>query len=163
VPYFDHACPKLVPVTRFSTPTATVGEIRADRPGDEVELNVGLTKAEIYVINIAGRPVQVGSHAHLADVNPDLLFFKDKATAEQVTRLMQIDPRDVGPIKELAEVPERGAAHWGFRWNIASGASLRFEPMCAPDGPFSIVAIGGDRVVPGIRLDKDPADRQLGP
>ena len=162
MPYFDRACPP-VPVTRFSAPDATVGEIRAARPDDEVTLNAGLTKTEIYAINIADRPIQVGSHAHLADVNPDLLFFKDKLTAERVAQLMEMNPRDVDSIRELAEVPERGAAHWGFRLNVASGASLRFEPMSGPAGPFSIVAIGGDRVVPGIRLDKDPADRKLDP
>jgi urease beta subunit len=89
------------------------------------------------------------------------LFFEDRAVADQVTRIAETDPQDVDSIKALAEVSERGAAHWGFRFDVASGASRRFEPTFGVEGPFSIVEIGGDRVVPGIRLDKNQADRKL--
>jgi urease subunit beta len=48
-------------------------------PGD-VELKPGRRRARITVRNGGDRPVQVGSHAHFADVNPGLVF--DRAAAQ---------------------------------------------------------------------------------
>jgi urease subunit beta len=47
-------------------------------PG-EVELKPGRRRIQILVKNTGDRPVQVGSHAHFADVNPGLAF--DRAAA----------------------------------------------------------------------------------
>ncbi|HSU34878.1 MAG TPA: urease subunit beta [Propionibacteriaceae bacterium] len=46
-------------------------EINADRGPDE--------RAELTFTNTADRPIQVGSHAHLADVNPGLDFDRQAA------------------------------------------------------------------------------------
>jgi urease subunit beta len=48
-------------------------------PG-EVDLKPGRRRAQIVVTNTGDRPVQVGSHAHFADVNPGLAF--DRAAAQ---------------------------------------------------------------------------------
>jgi urease subunit beta len=48
------------------------------RAGD-VELKPGRRRAQVVVGNTGDRPVQVGSHAHFADVNPGLAF--DRAAA----------------------------------------------------------------------------------
>jgi urease subunit beta len=45
----------------------------------EVELKPGRRRAQVVVTNTGDRPVQVGSHAHFADVNPGLAF--DRAAA----------------------------------------------------------------------------------
>jgi urease subunit beta len=47
-------------------------------PG-EVELKPGRRRARVMVKNTGDRPVQIGSHAHFADVNPGLEF--DRAAA----------------------------------------------------------------------------------
>ncbi|MFI9023895.1 urease subunit beta [Streptomyces sp. NPDC053560] len=50
--------------------------IHADEP---VRLNEGLPVTRMTVLNIADRPVQVGSHYHFAEANPGLDF--DRAAA----------------------------------------------------------------------------------
>jgi urease subunit gamma/beta len=53
------------------------GEVRA-APG-ELELNAGRTAISLVVTNLADRPVQVGSHYHLAEVNPYLRLDRARA------------------------------------------------------------------------------------
>ncbi|WP_030608356.1 urease subunit beta [Streptomyces sclerotialus] len=50
--------------------------VYADEP---VRLNEGLPVTRMTVLNIADRPVQVGSHYHFAEANPGLDF--DRAAA----------------------------------------------------------------------------------
>ena len=90
------------------------------QPG-EIELNADRTPAErirLVFVNTGDRPIQVGSHIHLPDVNDALEF-------------------------------DRSAAH-GFRFDIPSGTSQRFEPGASRE--LDAVAIRGARVVPGIRI-----------
>jgi urease subunit beta len=51
------------------------------RPG-EVELKPGRRRTSVTVSNTGDRPIQVGSHAHFADVNPALAF--DRAAAHNM-------------------------------------------------------------------------------
>jgi urease beta subunit len=53
------------------------GELRA-APG-EVELNAGRETIELEVLNTGDRPIQVGSHFHVADVNAALQLDRDAA------------------------------------------------------------------------------------
>ena len=100
-------------------------------PGGVIELNAGLAKLSLTVVNDGDRPVQVGSHYHFAEVNPALNF-------------------------------DRVAAR-GFRLDIPSGTSVRFEPGLERD--VALVALGGDRIVAGLRgqvagkLDIDETSR----
>ncbi|MGK2852878.1 MAG: urease subunit beta [Microbacteriaceae bacterium] len=90
------------------------------RPG-EVELNADRTPDErirMVFVNTGDRPIQVGSHIHLPDVNDALEF-------------------------------DRVAAH-GFRFDIPSGTSQRFEPGASRE--LDAVAIRGARIVPGIQI-----------
>ena len=48
------------------------------RPG-EVELKPGRRRVRITVSNLGDRPIQVGSHAHFADVNAALAFDRGAA------------------------------------------------------------------------------------
>jgi urease subunit beta len=89
-------------------------------PGD-LELNADRgpsERGELTFTNVADRPIQIGSHIHLPDVNPGLEF-------------------------------DRSAAQ-GFRLDIASGTSVRFEPGVSRT--VGIVALRGLRRVPGIQL-----------
>ncbi|MCR0984550.1 urease subunit beta [Roseomonas populi] len=45
----------------------------------EIELNAGRPAIEMEVANTGDRPVQVGSHYHFAETNPELAF--DRAAA----------------------------------------------------------------------------------
>ena len=53
------------------------GEITG--PEGMIELNAGLPRTELEVVNGGDRPVQVGSHYHFAEANPALIF--DRAVA----------------------------------------------------------------------------------
>lgn len=85
-------------------------ELNADRAGDE--------RVELVILNTGDRPVQIGSHIHLPDVNAALQF--DRAAAA------------------------------GFRLDIPSGTSERFEPGVSKRVPA--VALRGRRRVPGIQI-----------
>jgi urease beta subunit len=173
VPYFQPIV--TVPPTTPNTPAYGPGHVWTDPDGPELELNQGLAKTEgVYVQNVGDRPIQVGSHAHLADINPDLKFFTEAEVAQ-----LDVLPNPPGATdaeveaareksKALAAQTEAAAAErvHGKRFDIRSGASLRFEPMSNPDaGPegrgHTLVAIGGNRIVPGIRLGKQPGEENL--
>jgi len=84
--------------------------LNADRSSDE--------RARIVILNTGDRPVQIGSHIHLPDVNAALAF--DRAAAE------------------------------GFRLDIPSGTSRRFEPGASRE--VDIVTLRGRGVVPGLQI-----------
>jgi urease beta subunit len=48
-------------------------------PDGNIELNVGLERTDVEVVNGGDRPIQVGSHYHFGEANPALLF--DRAAA----------------------------------------------------------------------------------
>ena len=85
-------------------------EINADRPADR--------RGTLVVVNTGDRPVQIGSHIHLAEVNAALDLDRDAAT--------------------------------GYRLDIPSGTSRRFEPGASSE--VAIVALGGRGAVPGIQV-----------
>jgi urease subunit beta len=45
-----------------------------------IELNAGRETTELEVLNTGDRPIQVGSHFHLADVNAALALDREAAT-----------------------------------------------------------------------------------
>ncbi len=87
--------------------------LNADRTPEE--------RRTIVIVNTGDRPVQIGSHIHLSDVNPALSF--DRSLAE------------------------------GFRLDIPSGTSRRFEPGASRT--VDVVALRGRRVVPGLQVRSD--------
>lgn len=102
--------------------TSTTSGPGAIRVADgDLEINADRSPAQrrtIVVLNTGDRPVQIGSHIHLADVNSALAF--DRALAQ------------------------------GFRLDIPSGTSRRFEPGASRE--VDIVTLGGRAVVPGIQI-----------
>lgn len=79
----------------------------------------------LVIVNTGDRPVQIGSHIHLPDVNAALDF-------------------------------DRVAA-MGFRLDIPSGTSRRFEPGASRE--VDAVALRGARRVPGIQVRSNEEDR----
>nr|WP_199521534.1 urease subunit beta [Jiangella anatolica] len=91
-----------------------------------IVLNADRSAAErgtVVVTNTGDRPIQIGSHIHLAEVNPALLLDR--------------------------------AAVAGYRLDIPSGTSRRFEPGVSAE--VAIVALRGRRRVPGIRIKPEAA------
>lgn len=84
--------------------------INADRGPDQ--------RRTVVIVNTGDRPVQIGSHIHLPDVNAALAFDREAAR--------------------------------GFRLDIPSGTSRRFEPGASRE--VDIVTLGGRGVVPGIQI-----------
>ena len=84
--------------------------LNADRGPDE--------RIELVILNTGDRPVQIGSHIHLPDVNAALSFDREAAQ--------------------------------GFRLDIPSGTSRRFEPGASRE--VQAVALRGRRQVPGIQV-----------
>lgn len=84
--------------------------LNADRGPDE--------RRTLVIVNTGDRPIQIGSHIHLAEVNTALEF--DRSLAQ------------------------------GFRLDIPSGTSRRFEPGVSRE--VAIVALRGRAIVPGIQV-----------
>jgi urease beta subunit len=53
------------------------GELRT--ADGTIELNAGRTTLELTVLNTGDRPIQVGSHFHVADVNDALQLDRERA------------------------------------------------------------------------------------
>lgn len=51
---------------------------------DEVEINAGREKSKIRVSNTGDRPVQVGSHIHFVEVNPQLSFDRKETVGKRL-------------------------------------------------------------------------------
>jgi urease subunit beta len=96
------------------------GTIRLNEDRAEAE------RIELVILNTGDRPVQIGSHVHLPDVNTALDF--DRAAAR------------------------------GFRLDIPSGTSRRFEPGASRT--VAAVALRGRRRVPGIQV-RGPGEGDL--
>lgn len=92
-----------------------------------IVLNGDRTEAErrgLVITNTGDRPVQIGSHIHLAEVNAALAFDRAAAT--------------------------------GFRLDIPSGTSRRFEPGASQ--VVDLVALRGRRRIPGIQVKAGSSD-----
>jgi len=50
----------------------------------EIELNAGRDAIELEVGNAGDRPIQVGSHYHFAETNPELRFDRDAAKGRRL-------------------------------------------------------------------------------
>jgi urease beta subunit len=58
------------------------GEITG--PEAMIELNAGLPRTQLEVLNGGDRPVQVGSHYHFAEANPALIFDRSVARGQRL-------------------------------------------------------------------------------
>ncbi|MGW1847949.1 urease subunit beta [Streptomyces sp. NPDC001966] len=144
-----------------------VGGMWVKDPDADLVLNSQRAKANLYVINVGDRDIQIGSHIHLADVNGDLLFFTDKNAADEAEKALT-DPQlsraeQIAAARRCAHDRTKtpGVAPWGFRLDVAAGDSMRFSPENAPSDKIAVVEMGGKRRVPGLRKDKPAGDVDL--
>ncbi len=86
----------------------------------EIELNQGLEKTSLKVKNVGDRPIQVGSHYHFYEVNPSLVFDKQKALGKHLDvapgTAVRFEP---GLERTVILVPFKGEQKiYGFRQEI---------------------------------------------
>lgn len=89
-----------------------------------IVINAGRQSTKIYMENTGDRPIQIGSHFHLYEVNSAIKFYKNGS--EDADRLCA----------------------WGKRFDIASGTSIRFEPNEKKE--VEIIDLAGERKVYGL-------------
>lgn len=74
-----------------------------------VEINAGRPVTTLLVVNVADRPVQVGSHFHFAEVNAGLEFDRDAAWGQRLAVPAGTSVRfEPGISREVALVPLGG-------------------------------------------------------
>ncbi len=83
------------------------GELIFDGP--DLELNAGRPTVKLSVKNTGDRPVQVGSHFHFFEVNPALVFDREKAYGMRLDLLSGTAVRfEPGDVKEVQLIPFSG-------------------------------------------------------
>ncbi|MBB5694960.1 urease subunit beta [Muricoccus pecuniae] len=86
----------------------------------EIELNAGRPVTELEVANTGDRPVQVGSHYHFAEANPELAFDRERARGMRLDIAAGTAVRfEPGQTRGVRLVPFSGAriVH-GFRGDV---------------------------------------------
>jgi len=88
-------------------------------PG-EIVFNAGADRTVIEVANTGDRPVQVGSHYHFFEVNPGLVFEREKARGQRLDiapgTAVRFEP---GSTREVVLVPlSGGRTVYGFRGDV---------------------------------------------
>lgn len=102
------------------------GPASADVPGTvttlpgEIVFNVGAERTVIVVANTGDRPIQVGSHYHFYEVNPGLVFERERARGRRLDiapgTAVRFEP---GSTREVVLVPLAGARTvYGFRGDV---------------------------------------------
>ncbi|PYF09529.1 urease subunit beta [Rhodobacter viridis] len=90
-------------------------------PADgDIELNAGATAITLMVANTGDRPVQVGSHYHFAETNPDLSFDRNAARGYRLDIAAGTAVRfEPGQTREVSLVPFAGARRvFGFNATV---------------------------------------------
>lgn len=86
----------------------------------DIEINKGADHLVLTVANSGDRPVQVGSHYHFHEVNPALIFDRDKALGRRLDipagTAVRFEP---GQTRDVALIPFAGARQvYGFRGRV---------------------------------------------
>jgi urease subunit gamma/beta len=112
---------KLVTIHNPIAPRGTLvpGELLVE-PGPDTELNVGRARCTVDVSNTGDRPIQVGSHYHFFEVNPALVFDRDKARGFRLDipagTAVRFEPGQSRTVELVAYAGERRV--YGFRGQI---------------------------------------------
>jgi urease subunit gamma/beta len=86
----------------------------------EIALNAGAARTVVSVANTGDRPIQVGSHYHFYEVNPGLVFDREKARGQRLDiapgTAVRFEP---GSTREVTLVPLSGTRTvYGFRGEV---------------------------------------------
>ncbi len=91
----------------------------------EVVINEGKMASVVIMENKGDRPIQIGSHFHLYEVNSSIKFFSEDGKEDEDRTLV-----------------------WGKRFDIASGTSIRFEPN--ERKKVNVIPVAGKREIWGL-------------
>ena len=102
------------------------GAASSDVPGavttlpGEIIFNAGAERTVIEVANTGDRPIQVGSHYHFFEVNPGLVFARERARGKRLDiapgTAVRFEP---GSTREVTLVPlSGGRTVYGFRGDV---------------------------------------------
>ncbi len=85
-----------------------------------IELNAGAPRTVVTVANTGDRPIQVGSHYHFYEVNPGLVFDREKARGQRLDiapgTAVRFEP---GSTRDVTLVPLSGTRTvYGFRGEV---------------------------------------------
>ncbi|MEZ0250695.1 MAG: urease subunit gamma [Methylobacteriaceae bacterium] len=85
-----------------------------------IELNAGAPRIVVTVANTGDRPIQVGSHYHFYEVNPGLVFDREKARCQRLDiapgTAVRFEP---GSTRDVTLVPLSGTRTvYGFRGEV---------------------------------------------
>jgi urease subunit beta len=76
----------------------------------DIEINTGATRLAMEIVNTGDRPVQVGSHVHLAQANAALRFDRDTAHGHRLDIAAGTAVRfEPGVAQRVSLVPLRGS------------------------------------------------------
>ncbi|MFS2225785.1 urease subunit beta [Pantoea sp. B65] len=94
------------------------GEVRV--AAGDIELNAGRSVMRVTVENHGDRPIQVGSHYHFYEVNPALVFDREKTRGYRLDIAAGTAVRfEPGQAREVALVAVAGnRAIYGFRAGV---------------------------------------------
>lgn len=92
---------------------------------DDITINAHCESKIIMMENTGDRPIQVGSHFHLYEVNSAIEFYTEEGNLDEDRKIA-----------------------WGRRFDIPSGTSIRFEPK--EKKKVNVIEIAGERKVYGI-------------
>ena len=86
----------------------------------EVELNKGRRSVTLSVANSGDRPIQVGSHYHFFETNPELIFERAKARGMRLDipagTAVRFEPGQTREVKLVALAGKRTV--YGFRQDV---------------------------------------------
>jgi urease subunit beta len=93
----------------------------------DIILNQGLVSITLAVANAGDRPIQVGSHYHFYETNPELIFDREQARGMRLDipagTAVRFEP---GQRREIHLIPFRGARSvFGFRQAVMGLLSER--------------------------------------
>ncbi|MET9860545.1 urease subunit beta [Streptomyces smyrnaeus] len=141
--------------------TAEVYPGKYEHPGGTIPYNLAggtsFPKGKtLWVINTADRPIQVGSHYHLDDVN------KHKVDASGNVLRKGLDfYENVKDGSGNDQQSSQRADVRGYRLHIAAGTSERFEPGADAARRVWVVPIEGDLDVWGLQAGKDATEARV--
>ena len=100
-------------------PSADVPGTVTTKPG-EIVFNEGAPRTVLEVANTGDRPIQVGSHYHFFEVNPGLVFDRERARGQRLDiapgTAVRFEP---GSTREVTLVPLSGTRTvYGFRGDV---------------------------------------------
>jgi urease beta subunit len=98
----------------------------------EIECNSGRPVIKMTATNTGDRPIQVGSHCHFFEINPQMVLYREKAFGKRLNIPAGTSVRfEPGEEKEVELVPFAGARRIFGTNNLTNGDTTSKETLKA--------------------------------